>query len=58
MSQVESRRNFLKKAVYVAPAVIALGSLSAQAHSHGSSLGNSNAPKGNSKAPKPPKKHK
>lgn len=40
MNNAESRRNFLKKAAYAAPAVVALGGLSAQAHSHGSSLGN------------------
>jgi hypothetical protein len=45
MDNVESRRKFLKKAAYVAPAVILLGSLDASAKSIGNP-GNSKSGKG------------
>jgi hypothetical protein len=36
---VEARRSFLKKAAYTAPAVMALGALSAPMSAHASTLG-------------------
>lgn len=43
-SAVETRRSFLKKAVYAAPAVILLGSLQAHAANNGNSKLVGNAP--------------
>lgn len=39
MNNVEARRNFLKKAAYIAPAVMVLGTLVAPMSAHASNLG-------------------
>jgi hypothetical protein len=46
MNSVESRRKFLKKAAYVAPAVLALGTLTAPSSAHASVISVSKDVKG------------
>ena len=50
LNQNETRRNFIKKATYVAPIMLALGTLSTNASAHGSSI--PKAVKASSEAPK------
>lgn len=54
LNQNETRRNFIKKAVYAAPVMLALGALSTNASAHGSSI--PKAVKAGSVAPKVNKK--